>query len=109
MFYLGIMSALMQGEEIAPTGIYILIVLYIFHVVLMKFNYSYEVWLKKSVASFLEVKELKRLANQDITHFHFNLDTRSPSIEILNRIHFRKEGDILIFENNQPGKNNEKG
>ena len=109
MFYLGIMSAFMQGEEIAPTAIYILIILYIFHVVLMKFNYSYEVWLKKSVASFLEVKELKRLANQDITHFHFNLDTRSPSIEILNRIHFRKEGDILIFENNQPGKNNEKG
>jgi hypothetical protein len=81
-------------------AIYILIILYIFHVVLMKFNYSYEVWLKKTFASLLEVKELKKLANQDITHFHFNLDTRTPSIEILNRIDFRQEGDILIFENN---------
>ena len=104
MVYLGIMSAFMQGQEIAPTAIYILIVLYIFHVILMKFNYSYEVWLKKSVASWLEVKELRRLAKQDISHFHFNLDTRGPSIEILNRINFRKEGDILVFENNQPGK-----
>ena len=75
----------------------------------MKFNYSYEVFIKRSVASWLEVKELKRLANQDISHFHYNLDTRSPSIEILNRINFRKEGDILIFENNHPGKSNEKG
>ena len=63
MFYLGIMSAFMQGEEIAPMAIYILILLYIFHVVLMKFNYSYEVWLKKTFASILEVKELKKLAN----------------------------------------------
>jgi len=75
----------------------------------MKFNYSYEVWLKRSFASMLEVKELKRLANEDITHFHYNLDTRCPSIEILNRINFRKEGDILVFENHQPGKANEKG
>jgi len=57
------MSAFMQGEEIAPMAIYILILLYIFHVVLMKFNYSYEVWLKKTFASLLEVKELKKLAN----------------------------------------------
>ena len=94
------MSAFMQSQEVPPTAIYILIVLYLFHVVLMKFNYSYEVFIKRSVASMLEVKELKRLANQDISHFHYNLDTRAPSIEILNRINFRKEGDILIFENN---------
>ena len=109
MSYLGIMSAFMQSQEVPETAVYILIIIYLFHVVLMKFNYSYEVYIKRSVASGLEVKELKRLANQDITHFHYNLDTRSPSIEILNRIHFRKEGDILIFENNQPGKANEKG
>lgn len=83
--------------------------MYLFHVVLMKLNYSYEVWLKKTVAAYLEVKELRKLANQDISHFHYNLDTRVPSIEILNRIDFRQEGDILIFENNQPGKTNEKG
>ena len=99
MVYLGIMTAFMQSEEISPTAVYLLMILYVFHVILMKFNYSYEVWLKKSVASLMEVNELKRLANKNITHFHFNLDTRSPSIEILNRINFRKEGDILIFEN----------
>ena len=99
----------MQGEQIESFAIYILLVIYLLHVVLMKLNYSYEVWLKRSFASILEVRELKRLANQDITHFHYNLDTRTPSIEILNRIEFRQEGDILIFENSQPGKTNEKG
>ena len=97
--YLSLMSFFMQGNKIDNYAIYILLVIYIMHVVLMKMNHSYEVALKKSVASFLEVRELKRLANENMSHFHYNLDTRNPSIEILNKINFRQEGEILIFEN----------
>ena len=89
----------MQGNEIESYAIYILLMLYIIHVVLMKMNHSYEVSLKKFVANTMEVQELSRLANEDITHFHFNLDTRTPPIEVLNKIQFKREGDILIFEN----------
>lgn len=69
----------------------------------MKNNHSYEVSLKKTFASILEVRELNRLANDTVNdgmhHFHYNLDTRFPCIEMLNKINFRQEGDILIFEN----------
>jgi len=64
----------------------------------MKLNHSYEVALKKAVAGILEVRELNRLAREDISHFHYNLDSRTPCIEILNKINYRQEGDILIFE-----------
>jgi Ca2+/Na+ antiporter len=87
--YLGLMSYFMQGNKIDDYAIYTLLVIYIVHVVLMKMNHSYEVALKKSVASFLEVRELNRLANENMSHFHYNLDTRNPSIEILNKINFR--------------------
>jgi hypothetical protein len=93
------MSFFMQGNKIDNYAIYILLVIYIMHVILMKMNHSYEVALKKSVASFLEVRELNRLANENMAHFHYNLDTRNPSIESLNKINFRQEGEILIFEN----------
>jgi len=93
----------MQGNEIKSYAIYILLVIYILHVALMKMNHSYEVALKKNVANIMEVQELNRLANEDITHFHYNLDTRTPPIEVLNKINFKREGDILIFENTSGG------
>jgi hypothetical protein len=73
--------------------------MYFIHVFLMKLNYAYEVQLKKSFASFLEIRELNRLASLNISHFHLVLDTRHPSIEVLNKIDFKQEGDILIFPN----------
>lgn len=36
----------------------------------MKFNTSYEVAIKKSVARSMEIKELKRIARTNISHFH---------------------------------------
>jgi len=92
------MSYFMIGNAIEDYAVYVLLVIYMIHVVLMKLNHVYEVALKKGVASYLEVRELKRLADSNIEHFHFNLDSRYPSIEILNKIHFKQEGDILIFE-----------
>jgi len=90
----------MIGNEIEAYAVYILLVIYFIHVVLMKMNHAYEVALKKAVASFLEVRELNRLATKTISHFHLNLDSKFPSIEVLNKISFKQEGDILIFENN---------
>ena len=93
----------MYGNQIEDAAIYVLIIIYFLHVILMKNNHSYEVSLKKTFASILEVRELNRLANDTVNdgmhHFHYNLDTRFPCIEMLNKINFRQEGDILIFEN----------
>lgn len=98
LIYLAIMSYFLIGNVIQDYAIYSLVVIYILHVFLMKLNHSYEVALKKAVAGILEVRELNRLAREDISHFHYNLDSRTPCIEILNKINFRQEGDILIFE-----------
>lgn len=87
-----------MGNVIDDYAIYSLVIIYLFHVFLMKMNHSYEVALKKAVAGFLEIKELNRLAKEDISHFHYNLDSRTPCIEILNKINFKQEGDVLIFE-----------
>lgn len=55
----------------------------------MKLNHTYEVALKKAFSSFLEVRELNRLAKTNISHFHYNLDTRFPSLEVLNKIEYK--------------------
>ena len=71
--------------------------IYVIHVTLMKMNHTYEVALKKGVANMMEVNELNRLAIDGIDHFHYNLDTRCPCIEVLNKIDFIQEGDIIVF------------
>jgi Ca2+/Na+ antiporter len=65
IIYLSVMSVFMIENDISDIQIYILIILYIFHVILMKNNHTYEVALKKSFASMLEVRELNRLANDE--------------------------------------------
>jgi hypothetical protein len=69
----------------------------------MKANHAYEVALKRGVASYFEVKTLKKIANENIKHFHYNLDTRFPSIEVLNLIPFKQEGDLIIFDMKNSG------
>jgi hypothetical protein len=93
------MSYFMRNNQIEGYAVYTLLAIYIIHVILMKLNYTYEVALKRGVAGYLEVRELSRLANENIQHFHYNLDSRFPCIEMLNLIEFRQEGDILIFDN----------
>ena len=89
VLYLCLMSYFMIGNQIENYAVYILLVIYMIHVILMKMNHAYEVALKKGVASFMEVNELKRLAHENIEHFHYNLESRFPSIEILNKIKYR--------------------
>jgi Ca2+/Na+ antiporter len=107
VLYLCLMSYFMIGNQIEDYAVYILLIIYMIHVILMKMNHAYEVALKKGVASFMEVNELKRLAYENIEHFHYNLDSRFPSIEMLNKINFRQEGDILVFESNPVLKTNQ--
>ena len=97
IIYLMIMSVFMTGGIIESYEIIVLNIIYFFHVFLMKLNYTYEVAIKKAFAAFLEVRELNRLALDNISHFHNNLDSRNPSIEVLNKIEFKQEGDVLIF------------
>mmetsp|Transcript_33602 Transcript_33602/g.51744 ORF Transcript_33602/g.51744 Transcript_33602/m.51744 type:complete len:178 (-) Transcript_33602:1405-1938(-) len=98
VLYLVLMSYFMIGNRIENFAVYVLLVIYFIHVILMKMNHAYEVALKKAVASFLEICELKRLAADNIKHFHYNLESRFPSIEVLNKINFKQEGTILVFE-----------
>lgn len=48
----------------------ILFLMYIIHIFLMKFNYLYEVAIKKNVARQMEVRELTKLASTNIANFH---------------------------------------
>lgn len=98
VFYLIIMSFFLQNQTIEQWQIYFLILIYIIHIFVMKYNHSYEVTLKRAVANYLEIRELNRLASQEISHFHYNLDSRVISIEILNQINYSQDGDILIFD-----------
>jgi hypothetical protein len=103
------MSYFLMGNEIEDYAVYALVIIYCLHVFLMKMNHTYEVALKKAVAAFMEVKELNRLAKDDISHFHYNLDSRTPCIEILNKINFKQEGDVLIFETGTQSPNKAAG
>lgn len=66
-----IISSLLQGNKVELFGAMILFVLYIVHILLMKFSSKYEVVIKKLLAQNMEIKELNRLANNNqIYRFH---------------------------------------
>ena len=66
----------------------------------MKFNYIYEIAIKKSVARSMEIKELKRICKKDISLFHRNLTSRAVTIEMLDRVQFKviEENDKTKLE-----------
>lgn len=87
--YLVVQSYFLVGNKIDSYATYVLIVIYAIHVVLMKLNHPVEVMIKKGVANYFEVRELHRLADENIQHFHYNLDSRTPCLELLNKIKFK--------------------
>ena len=99
IIYMGLQSYFMIGNRIETFAVWVLVILYLIHVILMKLNHLYEVAIKKSLANAMEVSELKRIATEDISHFHYNLDSRNVCLEMLNKIKFRQEGNVLVFEN----------
>ena len=50
LLYLAIMSALLQGNQVDMSGSAILVVLYVVHILLMKYSSKYEVVIKKLLA-----------------------------------------------------------
>lgn len=96
--YLIIMSMFISSNSITIMNAFILIVLYGIHITLMKYNTVYEVSIKKNVARFMEVRELTKLADNDIDSFHKNLNSRCLTIEILKKLEYRVEEKYIVFE-----------
>ena len=86
LFYLCIVSVFLYGNSVQLWQAFILFVVYIVHIFLMKYSSKYEVAIKKSLANFMEIKELTKLASEDITIFHRNLRSQALSIEMLNQV-----------------------
>jgi Ca2+/Na+ antiporter len=82
LLYLAVMSGLLYGNKVELFGALILICLYILHIFLMKYSSKYEIAIKKILAQTMEIKELKRMANnQEIYRFHQTLKSESICIE----------------------------
>lgn len=62
IIYLSLNSYFLRTGDVDSYGVYVIIVIYILHVIAMKFNHSYEVALKRMLTHILEVRELNRLA-----------------------------------------------
>jgi hypothetical protein len=79
------------------TGATVLLFLYIFHIILMKYSSKYEVIIKRILANFMEISELKRLAKKDMYRFHRSLKSTAISIEQLNKIEFDLQNGYVVF------------
>lgn len=56
--YLGALSGLLYGNDISYWKAIVLICLYFIHIIFMKFNYIYEIYIKKTVTRFMETREI---------------------------------------------------
>ena len=72
IIYLIMLTVFMNGNSVESLDSIILLIFYFVHIMMMKFNYIYEVAIKKAVARSMETKELRRICNDDITKFHSN-------------------------------------
>jgi len=63
VIYLVVITLQLASNNITISNAAILVVLYIVHILLMKFNTIYEVAIKKNVARSLEIKELTSMAS----------------------------------------------
>lgn len=98
LIYLIVLTVFLIGNNVQLYKAIVLLVLYFVHILLMKFNYMYEIAIKKSVARSMEIKELKKICAKDISHFHRNLNTRALTIEMLNRVQYKVEDNLIVFD-----------
>lgn len=73
LFYLVILTYCLYGNQVEIGQALILFVLYIVHIFLMKYSAKYEVAIKQALANRLEIRELSKIAKEDINKFHMNL------------------------------------
>jgi Ca2+/Na+ antiporter len=70
LVYLTVITAFLIGNSVSLYQAIVLFILYLVHIILMKYNHVYEVAIKKSVARRMEIKELQKMAKKDINFFH---------------------------------------
>lgn len=98
IIYLIVITIFLSSNEITLTNAVILIVIYVVHIMFMKWNILYEVAIKKGVARMMEIKELTRIAETDIDFFHKNLKSRAISIEVLMKLDYKVEDKYIVFD-----------
>jgi hypothetical protein len=104
MIYLAVLTGFLVGNNVPILGAVVLLLLYLVHIIFMKYNYVYEVAIKKSVARNMEIKELLRISAKDISHFHRNMNGRGLTIEMLNNIKYTVEENFIVFDENNKKK-----
>lgn len=95
---LGLMAYLLYGNSINKAKAFVLIGVYIVHIVLVKFSSKYEILIKHKLANSLELRELDNIAKNNVQAFHRTLRTEAVSIEMLNQINFKFIDGYIVFE-----------
>lgn len=101
VIYLVVITLQISSNNITISNAIILVVLYGVHILMMKFNSTYEVAIKKNVARGMEIKELTSMANNQIDVFHRNLNSRALTIETLKKLDYKVDDKYIVFEDNQ--------
>lgn len=47
----------------------------------------------------MEIRELNKIAEKDIEHFHKNLNSRALTIDLIKTVNCKVEGNHIIFDN----------
>lgn len=98
LLYLMVLTWCLYGNQVELTQALLLFVLYIIHIFLMKFSSKYEVALKTTLANKLEVRELTKIAKDDINRFHMNINSKAVTIEMLNKVRFKLKNNYIILD-----------
>lgn len=98
VIYLIVITIFLSSNNISITNAIILLLIYIVHIMAMKWNSIYEVAIKKNVARLMEIWELTRIAHNDIDFFHKNLNSRCLTIETLRKLDYKVEDKYIIFD-----------
>jgi Ca2+/Na+ antiporter len=99
--YNTLMMFFLWGNNIDQTKAFVLLGVYILHIILMKFSSKYEIIIKHNLANRLEINELDKIAKKDISIFHRTLKTQAISIEMLNKINFKFIDGYIVFDDNK--------
>jgi Ca2+/Na+ antiporter len=97
MFYLVVLTYCLYGNRVELGKAFLLFLLYIIHIVLMKFSAKYEVAIKQALANRMEGKELARIAKKDINKYHCSVGTKAISIEMLNKVRFKLKNNYIVL------------
>jgi Ca2+/Na+ antiporter len=97
LLYLITFSVFLYGNKLEMWKALILLGLYIAHIVLMKYNKSYEIIIKKLIHRTHEIRALNKIARKNIQKFHRNPNQKSYKIDDLLNVSFElHDGYIYI-------------